>query len=547
MSNKKRKPKVGRNDPCPCGSGKKYKKCHGRGDASNRAKGAPTVRDQLKEHLQRIEALQIQRQQQQGLGRNIISTEFKGYRIVAVGSTLYYSKSWKTFHDFLVEYPKFVLGREWGTAELKKAPADQHPIIQWYAHVCEQQKATIKTPGVVHTAPMTGAVAAYINLAYNLYLLAHNVELQSKLIERLRNPEQFRGALYETYVAAAFIKAGFHVEFERESDPTRSHCEFTATYPPTGRQFSVEAKSRAPGKVTTNISNQLYAALRKEADHKRVIFVDVNVPDESGKEDSLPWLKDVLETLRKKETTLTINGAPAPSAYVFVTNHPFEYSLTTGNFRRGIVSEGFKMSDYRLDAEFSSLRDALTAREAHIEMFRLMDSLREHYTIPSTFDGEIPELAFEAGPPRLQIGNQYLIPDEEGNQVVGKLVDATVDKPNMKVIGIYSLENGHSIIATIPMTPEELTAYQAFPDTFFGIHRPQTKILDDPISMYDWFYETYRHSTRERLLSFMSKQGDFEELKSKSQEELARLYCEGLVYAAMNSNNRVSSAPHRLD
>ena len=24
-------PKIGRNDPCPCGSGKKYKKCCGRG------------------------------------------------------------------------------------------------------------------------------------------------------------------------------------------------------------------------------------------------------------------------------------------------------------------------------------------------------------------------------------------------------------------------------------------------------------------------------------------------------------------------------------
>lgn len=24
--------KVGRNQPCPCGSGKKYKKCHGRAD-----------------------------------------------------------------------------------------------------------------------------------------------------------------------------------------------------------------------------------------------------------------------------------------------------------------------------------------------------------------------------------------------------------------------------------------------------------------------------------------------------------------------------------
>jgi preprotein translocase subunit SecA len=25
--------KVGRNDPCPCGSGKKYKHCHGRDQA----------------------------------------------------------------------------------------------------------------------------------------------------------------------------------------------------------------------------------------------------------------------------------------------------------------------------------------------------------------------------------------------------------------------------------------------------------------------------------------------------------------------------------
>ena len=29
-------PKVGRNDPCPCGSGKKYKKCHGSGAPDDR-------------------------------------------------------------------------------------------------------------------------------------------------------------------------------------------------------------------------------------------------------------------------------------------------------------------------------------------------------------------------------------------------------------------------------------------------------------------------------------------------------------------------------
>jgi preprotein translocase subunit SecA len=27
-------PAIGRNDPCPCGSGKKYKRCHGAGAAS---------------------------------------------------------------------------------------------------------------------------------------------------------------------------------------------------------------------------------------------------------------------------------------------------------------------------------------------------------------------------------------------------------------------------------------------------------------------------------------------------------------------------------
>ena len=27
---KRNVPKVGRNDPCPCGSGKKFKKCHGK-------------------------------------------------------------------------------------------------------------------------------------------------------------------------------------------------------------------------------------------------------------------------------------------------------------------------------------------------------------------------------------------------------------------------------------------------------------------------------------------------------------------------------------
>src|SRR5207245_10832906 len=34
-----RREKIGRNDPCPCGSGKKYKKCHGAGGPPSSAGG----------------------------------------------------------------------------------------------------------------------------------------------------------------------------------------------------------------------------------------------------------------------------------------------------------------------------------------------------------------------------------------------------------------------------------------------------------------------------------------------------------------------------
>src|SRR5262245_54448454 len=90
--------KVGRNEPCPCGSGKKFKKCHGKTATEPAREPDP---DAIRRKLAEMEALQRQREQQQGLGRPIISNLFHGYRVVAVGGQLYYSKKWKTFHDFL--------------------------------------------------------------------------------------------------------------------------------------------------------------------------------------------------------------------------------------------------------------------------------------------------------------------------------------------------------------------------------------------------------------------------------------------------------------
>ena len=68
--------KIGRNDPCPCGSGKKYKKCHIGEDIS-------TI--MAKKMFQR----ESYEQNDKLIGRPVISTEFNGHKVVAVGSKLY--------------------------------------------------------------------------------------------------------------------------------------------------------------------------------------------------------------------------------------------------------------------------------------------------------------------------------------------------------------------------------------------------------------------------------------------------------------------------
>jgi hypothetical protein len=44
----------------------------------------------------------------------------------------------------------------------------------------------------VSGAEVTGLVACYLGLAYGLYLLDRNVELQDRLIRRLKDPPTFR-------------------------------------------------------------------------------------------------------------------------------------------------------------------------------------------------------------------------------------------------------------------------------------------------------------------------------------------------------------------
>jgi hypothetical protein len=523
-----------RNKSCFCGSNKKYKKCHG--SLKNKTSLDPHIQDEINKKLKELEAIQRQREQQQGLGKPIISTLFKGYRIVAVGSRIYWSQNWKTFHDFLGDYLKFVFGSDWGNDEIKKPFEDRHPIMQWYDIICKYQRKHTEQKGRIYSAPMIGAADAYYNLSYNLYLLAHNVKIQTRLVERLKDKHDFNGAFYETYVAAAFIKAGFDLDFENEKDISTSHCEFTATCKKTKNKYSVEAKSRRPGKDSAIVSNQLYNALKKKANYTRIVFIDVNVPDKADDSQSVSWLKEALNSLRVKEDSMTINGAPAPPAYIFLTNQPFIYNIETANFRRAVLSEGYKIPDFKMGAQFASIRDVLRVREKHADMEQLMTSIRTHYVIPVTFDGEIPEFAFGESVPRLKIGHKYLVQTSDGREVIGELTAATVVENEKLVYCAHKLVDGRSIIGTYPLTDDELSAYKKHPDTFFGVYQPIGKEIKDPMELFDFFYTSYRKTPKERLLEFMKDHPDIDNLRQESQEELVITYCERLVYSVMNSN-----------
>jgi SEC-C motif len=516
--------KIGRNDKCPCGSGKKYKRCHGSTDYLEKLQAA------IPEMQKRAEAAQVQRQRQQGFGKPIISAVTdSGQRLVAVNNRLLHSKKWKTFHDFLGDYIRIVLDPEWGNAELAKPPEKRHPILNWYQMHCAHQRTYITEPGKVGSGPMTGAVAAYMHLAYDLYALDHNAELQKKLVARLRNHDNFEGARYEVFVAAMLIRAGFQIEFENEDDRTTSHCEFTATSNKTGRKFSVEAKHRAGRKL--RMGHLLTGALAKHAAHPRIVFIDINLPDDGSEPGGTPLMNSAIRKLRGFEGRL-INGQPLPPAYLIVTNTPWHHHLDTTAFRCGLDIDGFQIPDFKANVLAPSLRAAIDAREHHIEMHELIQSIKDHSDIPSTFDGEIPEFAFEDGAARLLIGQNYLVRDENGNECAGKLTTATVMEAAKKAFCSFKLDDGKVITCTWPLSDLEMAAWGRHPDTFFGEVVQRTTTANTPMELYDFFFASYRHTPKERLLEWMAGAPDFAELAKLDQVKLASIYAERCVYAA---------------
>jgi hypothetical protein len=482
-----------------------------------------------------MEAARIQRERQQGLGKPIISANFKGRRFVAVKNRLFHSPRFKTFHDFLVRYAMTALGPEWGTTELRKPEAERHPIALWYQALCRHQRTHMTGSGKIESIPYSGGTAAFMHLAYDLYSLDHNAELQERLLARLRHPQTFSGARFETYVAAVFIRAGFNLIFENEQDGNTTHCEFTATHRGTGKKFSVEAKRREGKRL--RLGRLFNDALSKQANHTRVVFMDVNTPDDGHGAIRPIFLTTLRNRLRAWEGQL-LNGQQRPAAYVVMTNRPWEYDLDGPAARSTHLAEGFQIPHFKEGVVFPTLRSAIDARQAHREMHGLMQSIADHSEIPSTFDGELDVYSHDAAPVRIAVGSRYLFPDQNGEQRVGLVTTATVsESEGLAYCGVTFEDEDKSGIYKFPLSQGELDAYKRHPDTFFGVPSQRKTEAKTLLDLYDFLFESYRHTAKERLLELMEGWPNTAHLATLEQAELASLYAEGIALSAWKDAN----------
>ncbi len=276
---------------------------------------------------------------------------------------------------------------------------------------------------------------------------------------------------------------------------------------------------------------RLQKALAKRADHERLVFIELGIGDLRGGDEVPRELKAALQLIRRQEGTSNHAGEPLPSAYVFITNTPAHLNLDSTEIHTFVLGEGFQIPDFKLDSEFPTLRAAIDAHARDKALFDILDSAREHSFPPVTFDGEIEEYALGVLDPaqRLIIGRRYHIPDGKGGQRAGVLTSATVAKQESKVYGALYFEDGAAEILVWDMPEAELHAWRRHPDTFFGEPAPKNSHAKGPLDQYIFFHNGYRETPHARLLELLQGPPDLEQLRTKSQVELASIYAERLT------------------
>jgi hypothetical protein len=331
--------RVGRNDRCPCGSGRKFKKCHLNSQFAERpAIAKPSARKRWQSADVQAKASRVfvaklraekQRREQFGEVRPIIHTAAWDKKLIAVGSRIYFTDADVSFADFLRDYLRDTLGSDWWTEETAKPLAGRHQIAQWQAHAEELMRAEKPDGRGRFLIPRDGLITAYMTVAYDLYVVRDNTRFQEQMIDRLRRREHFAGGRYELLVAATFVRAGFQVEPEDESSPV-THPEFVATHRTSKFVLAVEAKARnrratdkAPARVGVD-DLIAKAATQAPKDTPFALFVEVAMPPEDR--DKPPsWAGEVDQSVN--DVVAKHGGMPGPFDWVIFTSIPHQYGL----------------------------------------------------------------------------------------------------------------------------------------------------------------------------------------------------------------------------
>jgi hypothetical protein len=510
------------NEPCPCGSEFKFKNCHGDLKLSD-------ARLKLQQ-----EAKEYQRVQQQGLGKPIESWLDAGKRFVKVGDDIYSSACWKTFPDFLLDYAKHMFKPGWGNKEICKLDELIHPIIRMYQKFCHNQKECTKDEKHINFIQLNRGSNAFITFIYNIYLIHHhNKECMPKLLKRLKQPEHFFGAFYETYIIAMLIVSGFKIELEDESDRKTKHFEGTAI-DSRGRKFPFECKSievkgqlgfqgdekfSSVDKLGNKIKSKLKEGLeQKYTDEIKLLFIELNIP--SDKVNDELWKKCEKNIAELEEDFVSENKCHR--AYVVFTNHPFQYDMNAVNSGESFFITAFNVPSFM---KFHNLEEELLVRKEHADIFRLKECMDLYCgKIPSTFDGANP--VCEAKKLYvIKIGDRF--PLDNGKSGIVK--DALLVPNSNKAVYIVSCYDGSNIMCSVELDKDSIMAYEQHPETFFGKVDKKNNINAE-YELYSFFYEIYKGSPKEKIIEFMVGASSDLNIKEMSQPDLARLYCIGLVY-----------------
>lgn len=479
-------------------------------------------------------ALEYQRVQQQGHGSPIVTAEFQGQRIVAVGNQIRYSRKWKTFHDFLTDSIKSDFGLDWGKAQTRLPYNEQHPVMQWASKLADLWKAHKHSTGQIKSARMNGAAYNWFSLAYDLYCLRHNAELKARLMDRLRNPGSFPSTRYEAFVAAAFIRAGFTIAFEDEDGRGPRVCEFIATSKKTGKKFAVEAKHRSSKAM--RIERRLINALGKQTPHERIICIELNTPQIATAESVPDFMELASNHIRRFERAR--HSAMYPPAFVLLTNMPHASMPESDGSQCAMIIDAFKMQDYHYRRPYPSVRHAWRAKVKYRDIFDLADSISQHTTIPSTFDGKNPEFAFAQNAQSfLQVGQSYLCPDGAGGHQPGVLEQAIVMESEKKVFGTYRLRGGKRCLITSAISDSELDAYRRHPETFFGVRQQAGKTITSLLQAFEWWLENFAKCDRQKLLAQMRQAEDFAALENLSIADLREVCAERYAHWTFQNAN----------